>query len=77
MEKPCHHCGMGFFRGPFLYVPLLVLLLAFIGLRIALSARDAVYFGSSIVVLAAAGGYEVLRRRRIDRGNRPDSEPED
>lgn len=37
-----HQGGMGFFRSPFLYVPIAVLLLAVIVLREAGSALDAV-----------------------------------
>jgi hypothetical protein len=62
---------MGFFRSPYLYVPFLVLLLAVIVLRMVTSAVDALYFGSILVVLAAGLGYEVLRRRRLSRRDRP------
>ena len=62
---------MGFFRSPYLYVPLLALLLAVIVLRMVTSAVDALYFGSILVVLAAGLGYEVLRRRRLSRRDRP------
>jgi hypothetical protein len=62
---------MGFFRSSYLYVPFLVLLLAVIVLRMVTSAVDALYFGSILVVLAAGLGYEVLRRRRLSRRDRP------
>jgi hypothetical protein len=69
---------MGFFRSPYLYVPILVLLLAVLALRMVTSAVDAVYFGSVLIVLAVGLGYEVLRRRRLSRRDRPSgSEPED
>jgi len=73
-----HHCGIGFFRSPFLYVPIIAAFLAVIVLEMTRSALDAVYHGSVIVVLAAVLGYEVLRQRRLsDRDRRSDSEPED
>ena len=72
-----HPCCMGFFRSPFLYVPIIVLFLAVIVLEMARSALDAVYYGSIIVALAAALGYEVRRRRRLsDRDRRSGSDPE-
>jgi len=69
---------MGFFRSPFLYVPVIVLFLAVIVLKMARSALDAVYYGSVIAVLATAVSLEVLRRRRLaDRDPRSGSEPVD
>jgi hypothetical protein len=73
-----HHCDMGFFRSPFLYVPIIAMFLAVIVLEMIRSGLDAVYYGSIIVVFAAVLGYEVLRRRRLaDRDRRSGSGPED
>jgi hypothetical protein len=69
---------MGFFRSPLLYVPIIVLFLAVIVLRMAGSALDAVYYGSIVVVLAAALGCAIRRRWKLsDRDRRSGSEAGD
>ena len=73
-----HHCDIGFFRSPFLYVPIIAVFLSVIVLEMTRPALDAVYHGSVIVVVAAVLGYEVLRRRRLSEyDRRSGSEPED
>ena len=68
---------MGFFRSPFLYVPIIVFFVAVIVLEMAGSTLDAAYYGSVIVVITAALSYEVVCRRRLsDRDRRSGSEPE-